>query len=217
MRIRMWLPAFPSLHGYPSQSVEYPAQYEWVKLGRRCASAAGYGPLHWARYRRTVRLPAAITHICLEPSLGRIPIYPPYWVGLPAHDPLFLMRRPYEALQNPMRAIYGSALRIARLGGCARRQGARNEELGLLIEIGLVSRRNRRCVADRDGGRAFEDAAPLSNRIGGLVTADMLDGLDLFSQSRLLAEIERLPLDRQAKVMPFLLEWCRRAKDRSAL
>jgi len=45
----------------------------------------------------------------------------------------------------------------------------------------------------------------------------MLDGLDLFFQSRLLSEVDRLSQDRRARVLPFILEWCRRAESRTAV
>jgi hypothetical protein len=36
--------------------------------------------------------------------------------------------------------------------------------------------------------------------------------LDGFFQARLLAEYQLLPPDRQAKVLPFIAAWCRRAE-----
>ncbi len=38
-----------------------------------------------------------------------------------------------------------------------------------------------------------------------------------FFSHGLLAEIERLPSERQGKILPFILAWCRRAEGHSAV
>jgi aspartyl-tRNA(Asn)/glutamyl-tRNA(Gln) amidotransferase subunit A len=48
------------------------------------------------------------------------------------------------------------------------------------------------------------------------MTPDMLTGLDRFFQARLWAEVEQLAPDRQAKMLPFILAWCRQAERLSA-
>jgi aspartyl-tRNA(Asn)/glutamyl-tRNA(Gln) amidotransferase subunit A len=48
------------------------------------------------------------------------------------------------------------------------------------------------------------------------MTPDMLAGLDRFFQARLWAEVEQLAPDRQAKMLPFILAWCRQAERLSA-
>jgi aspartyl-tRNA(Asn)/glutamyl-tRNA(Gln) amidotransferase subunit A len=94
----------------------------------------------------------------------------------------------------------------------------RGKRLGLLIEIGAGTPPQpavRRAI--ETAAKTFEEAGAVVEPVGPFVTDEMLDGLDLFFQSRLLADIERLPSERQGKVLPFILEWCRRAEGRSAV
>jgi aspartyl-tRNA(Asn)/glutamyl-tRNA(Gln) amidotransferase subunit A len=49
------------------------------------------------------------------------------------------------------------------------------------------------------------------------LTADILAGLDGFFQARLLADFQMLPLERRAKVLPFIATWCKRAENLSAI
>jgi aspartyl-tRNA(Asn)/glutamyl-tRNA(Gln) amidotransferase subunit A len=189
--------------------------------GAGAAIAAGYGPLALGTdIGGSVRLPAAYNGIfALKPSLGRIPIYPPY-LGrvtgpmtrtvmdaallmnvLTKPDPRDYMALPYESRDWPL-ALAGEV---------------RGRKLGLLIEIGVgivPQPAVRRAV--ETAAKAFEEAGAIVEPVAPFVTAEMLDGLDLFFQSRLLAEIERLPEDRRAKILPFILAWCRRAEGHSA-
>jgi Asp-tRNA(Asn)/Glu-tRNA(Gln) amidotransferase A subunit family amidase len=190
--------------------------------GAGAAVAAGYGPLALGTdIGGSVRLPAAYNGIFgLKPSLGRIPIYPPY-LGrvtgpmtrtvadaamlmnvLTKPDPRDYMALPYESRDWPG-SLTGEV---------------RGKKLGLLIEIGVgITTQPAVRRAIEAAAKAFEDAGAIVEPIAPFVTAEMLDGLDLFFQSRLLAEVDRLPQDRQAKVLPFILEWCRRAEGHSAV
>src|SRR5205807_9741120 len=94
----------------------------------------------------------------------------------------------------------------------------RGKRLGLLIEIGAgITPQSAVRRAIEAAAKTFEEAGAVVESVGPFVTDEMLDGLDLFFQSRLLAEIERLPSERQDRVLPFILAWCRRAKSRSAV
>jgi aspartyl-tRNA(Asn)/glutamyl-tRNA(Gln) amidotransferase subunit A len=211
-----------SLHGTTRNPWNTQRNTSGSSSGAGAAIAAGYGPLALGTdIGGSVRLPAAYNGIfALKPSLGRVPIYPPY-LGrvtgpmtrnvtdatllmevLTRPDPRDFMALPYQARDWP-----GSLVGEVR-----------GKKLGLLLEIGagLTPQAAVRRAIEK-AAKAFEDAGARVEPVASFVTDEMLDGLDLFFQSRLLAEIERLSLDRQSKVLPFILTWCRRAEGRSAV
>jgi aspartyl-tRNA(Asn)/glutamyl-tRNA(Gln) amidotransferase subunit A len=211
-----------SLHGITRNPWNTQLNTSGSSSGAGAAIAAGYGPLALGTdIGGSVRLPAAYNGIfALKPSLGRIPIYPPYLgrvtgpMTRTVSDAATLMNvltkpdsRDYMALPFESRDWAGAL--DGQVGGM---------KLGLLIEIGvgiMPQPAVRRAI--ETAAKTFEDAGATVEPVAPFVTAEMLDGLDLFFQSRLLAEIDRLPQERQAKVMPFILEWCRRAEGRSAV
>jgi aspartyl-tRNA(Asn)/glutamyl-tRNA(Gln) amidotransferase subunit A len=52
--------------------------------------------------------------------------------------------------------------------------------------------------------------------VAPFLTAEIAAGVDGFFQARLLAEFQQLSPERQAKVLPFIVTWCRRAEELSA-
>jgi aspartyl-tRNA(Asn)/glutamyl-tRNA(Gln) amidotransferase subunit A len=168
-----------------------------------------------------VRLPAAYNGIfALKPSLGRVPIHPPY-LGRVAGpmtrtvtDAALLM----SALSKPDVRDY-MALPYQELDWTASPAGnLKGMKLGLMLEAG-VGLEPQPAVR-----RAIEEAAAHLARAGAVVetvapfvTQDMLTGLDRFFQARLLADLELLPSERRAKVLPFIVAWCRRAENLNAV
>jgi aspartyl-tRNA(Asn)/glutamyl-tRNA(Gln) amidotransferase subunit A len=65
--------------------------------------------------------------------------------------------------------------------------------------------------------RVFEQEGAIVESVAPFFTREMLDGLDFFFASRLLAEYQLLSPDRQAKILPFIVAWCRRAEALSAV
>ena len=211
-----------SLHGITRNPWNRQRNPGGSSSGAGAAIAAGYGPLALGTdIGGSVRLPAAYNGIfALKPSLGRVPIYPPY-LGrvtgpmtrtvadaallmnvLTKPDPRDYMALPYEACDWP--GVLAGEMRGKRLG--------------LLIEIGVGIKPQpavRRAI--ETAAKAFEDAGAIVEPVAPFLTDSMLDGLDRFFQARLLAELERLPQERQAKVLPFIVSWCRRAEDQSAV
>jgi aspartyl-tRNA(Asn)/glutamyl-tRNA(Gln) amidotransferase subunit A len=210
-----------SLHGTTRNPWNTQRNTSGSSSGAGAAIAAGYGPLALGTdIGGSVRLPAAYNGIfALKPSLGRIPIYPPY-LGrvtgpmsravtdaallmniLTRPDPRDYMALPYDA-RDWTQAVVG---------------GVQGKKLGLLIEIGAgITPQPAVRRAIEIAAKTLEDAGAVVEPVAPFVTEEMLDGLDLFFQSRLLAEVERLPSERQVKILPFVLAWCRRALGRSA-
>ncbi len=211
-----------SLHGVTRNPWNIQRNTSGSSSGAGAAVAAGYGPLALGTdIGGSVRLPAAYNGIfALKPSLGRIPIYPPYLgrvtgpMTRTVTDAALLM----NVLTKPDQRDYMALPYEARDWAGLLAGEVRGKKLGLLIEIGAGTTPQpavRRGI--ESAAKAFEAAGAIVDPVVPFITAEMLDGLDLFFQSRLLAEIERLPADRQSKVLPFILEWCRRAEGRSAV
>jgi aspartyl-tRNA(Asn)/glutamyl-tRNA(Gln) amidotransferase subunit A len=211
-----------SLHGTTRNPWNTQRNTSGSSSGAGAAIAAGYGPLALGTdIGGSVRLPASYNGIfALKPSLGRVPIYPPY-LGrvtgpmtrtvsdaallmnvLTKPDPRDYMALPYDA-RDWTEALVGQV---------------RGKKLGLLMEIGAGTPPQpdvRRAI--EKAAKTLEEAGAVVEQVESFLTDEMLDGLDLFFQSRLLGDIERLPSERQAKVLPFVLSWSRRAEGRSAV
>jgi len=181
--------------------------------GAAAASAAGYGPLHLGTdIGGSVRLPAAWCGIfALKPSLGRIPIYPPY----------------AGRVAGPMtRTVADAALMMGVLSRPDARdtmslpwqdiawQQLHREVKGL--RIGLQLDAGWGLPVEPDTRAAVEAAARLFERAGAIVepvrpfmTRAMIDGMDNFWRCRSWMDISALPEARRAKVLPFIVEWAR--------
>jgi len=210
-----------SLHGITRNPWNTQRNTSGSSSGAGAAVAAGYSPLALGTdIGGSVRLPAAYNGIfALKPSLGRIPIYPPYLgrvtgpMTRTVTDAAILM----NVLTKPDARDYMALPYEARDWPGALAGEVRGRKLGLLIEIGIgITPQTAVRQVIEAAAKTFENAGAIVEPVAPFITEEMLNGLDLFFQSRLLAEIERLPQDRQAKVLPFILAWCRRAEGHSA-
>jgi aspartyl-tRNA(Asn)/glutamyl-tRNA(Gln) amidotransferase subunit A len=211
-----------SLHGITRNPWNFKRNTAGSSSGAGAAIVAGYGPLALGTdIGGSVRLPAAYNGIfALKPSLGRVPIYPPYLgrvVGPMTRtvaDAALLM----AALSRPDARDY-TALPDQEIDWTAAlRGGVKGKRLGLMLEAGVGLRSQpavRRAIAR--AGKAFTRAGAVVEPVAPFFTRDMLTGLDRFFQARLLAEYQRLPSRRKAKVLPFIAAWCRRAEKLTAV
>jgi aspartyl-tRNA(Asn)/glutamyl-tRNA(Gln) amidotransferase subunit A len=206
-----------SLHGITRNPWKLTRNPAGSSSGAGAAIVAGYGPLALGTdIGGSVRLPAAYNGIVgFKPSLGRVPIYPPYLGRVTGPltrnvtDTALLMAvlskpdaRDYMAL--PYREIDWT--------GSLKARGLKGKKLGLLLEAGVGLKPQpavRRAIAG--AGKAFARAGAVVEPVAPFLTRDMLDGLDRFFQARLLAEYETLPARRKSKVLPFIAAWCRGA------
>lgn len=181
--------------------------------GAAAAAAAGYGPLHVGTdIGGSVRLPAGWCGIyTLKPSLGRIPIYPPY-AGRVAGpmtrtvaDSALMMGvlskpDPRDTMSLPFQAIPWDQLEL----------DVRGLRLGLLMDAGWgapVEPEVRAAV--EAAAKTFEAAGAIVTPIEPFMTRDVIDGMDRFWRCRAWMDISALPADRQAKVLPYIFEWAR--------
>ena len=211
-----------SLHGTTRNPWNLARNPGGSSSGAAAAIVAGYGPLAIGTdIGGSVRLPAAYTGIfALKPSLGRVPIHPPYLgrvtgpLTRTVTDAALLM----SALSKPDARDF-MALPHQEIDWTASLAGDLNgRKFGLMLDagVGLKPQPAVRQAIER-AAETFARAGAVVETVAPFFTQDMLKGLDRFFQARLLAEYELLPPDRKAKVLPFIAAWCRRAEGLSAV
>jgi aspartyl-tRNA(Asn)/glutamyl-tRNA(Gln) amidotransferase subunit A len=189
--------------------------------GAAAGAAAGYGPLHVGTdIGGSVRLPAGWCGIfTLKPSLGRIPIDPPY-VGRVAGpmtrsvgDSALLM----SVLSRPDARDHMS-LPWQAIDWLALERDPRGLRIGLLLEagIGLPIECEVRGAVEA-AARCFEVAGAVVEPMRPFLTPEMLDGLDRFWRMRSWADLSALDEARRARVLPFILDWARAADGLSGM
>jgi aspartyl-tRNA(Asn)/glutamyl-tRNA(Gln) amidotransferase subunit A len=182
--------------------------------GAGAAAAAGYGPLHLGTdIGGSLRLPAGWCGIfTLKPSLGRIPIDPPY-MGRAAGpmtrtvaDAAALMdvlSRPddRDSMSLPAQDIPWSTFEC----GPERLKGLR---VGLLLEAGcgLAVEPEVRAAVER-AARVFERAGAVVAPMKPFMTQGMLDGMDHFWRMRSHVDMRSLPPEVKARVLPYIQQW----------
>jgi aspartyl-tRNA(Asn)/glutamyl-tRNA(Gln) amidotransferase subunit A len=179
--------------------------------GAGAAGAAGYGPLHLGTdIGGSVRLPACWCGlVALKPSLGRVPIDPPY-VGRVA---------------GPMtRTVDDAALMMSVMAKPDRRDGmslppndihwktldkpSRKLRIGLMLDAGTgqALEQSVRDVVVK-AARAFEAAGAVVGKVKGITTREMLSGLDHFWRARLWDDLSKLTPEERGKTLPYILNW----------
>lgn len=211
-----------SLHGTTRNPWRLDRNTAGSSSGAAAGLAALYGPLALGTdIGGSVRLPAAYCGVFAhKPSLGRVPIHPPYWgrvtgpMTRTVMDTALLMSHltrpdvrdymdlPPETVDYP--ASLGRSLKGLRLG--------------LLLDIGAGM------PPTPEVRTAIEAAARLLEAQGAVVEpvppfADpaMLEGLTRFFQARLATEYVAMPPERQARILPFIRAWLLPAFDWSAI
>ena len=179
--------------------------------GAGAAGAAGYGPLHLGTdIGGSVRLPACWCGlVALKPSFGRIPIDPPY-VGRVAGpmtrivDDAALMM---GVLSKPDRRD-GTSLPPNDINWKALEKSPRKLRLGLMLNAGTgqaLEKPVREVVVK--AAKAFESAGAVLTEVEGILTREMLDGLDNFWRARLWDDLEKLAPAERAKALPYIYKW----------
>jgi aspartyl-tRNA(Asn)/glutamyl-tRNA(Gln) amidotransferase subunit A len=179
--------------------------------GAGAAGAAGYGPLHLGTdIGGSVRLPAGWCGlVALKPSLGRVPVDPPY-VGRVAGpmtrivDDAALMM---SVMARPDRRD-GMSLPPDDINWKALDKPLRELQIGLLLDLG-VGQALEKEVGDVvvKAAKAFESAGAVVTEVPGILTRQMLEGLDNFWRARLWDDLSQLAPDERAKVLPYILKW----------
>jgi len=205
-----------SLHGITRNPWNTARNTAGSSSGAGAAIAAGYGPLALGTdIGGSVRLPAAYNGIfALKPSLGRVPVNPP-WLGRvtgpmtrTVTDAALLMNH----LTQPDARDY-MCLPYAEQDYPKLLDGeVKGKRLGLLLDIGvgLPPQPAVRDAVER-AAKLFETAGARVEPVAPFVNQAMLNGLNVVFQSRAWADFETMAPERQAKVLPFIADWCRGA------
>jgi aspartyl-tRNA(Asn)/glutamyl-tRNA(Gln) amidotransferase subunit A len=179
--------------------------------GAGAAGAAGYGPLHIGTdIGGSVRLPAAwcglVGH---KPSLGRIPIDPPY-VGRCAGP----MTRTVDDTALMMAIVSkpdwhdGMSLPPAKIDWSGLDATVDGLRIGLMTEagFGLPVDPEVKATVEKAAAR-FAEAGAKVEPVAPIWTRAMIDGLDKFWRARLWADLEPLPQGERDKVLPYVRQW----------
>jgi aspartyl-tRNA(Asn)/glutamyl-tRNA(Gln) amidotransferase subunit A len=209
-----------SLHGVTRNPWRLDRNTSGSSSGAGAAAAAGYAPLHLGTdIGGSVRLPATHCGIfALKPSLGRVPIYPPYMgratgpMTRRAADAALMMNllarpdaRDFMSLP-PQSVDY-----LAGLDGLA----LKTLKIGFLPDMraGLPVNAEVRAAAEA-AAKALEGTGCAVEEMRSFLSPDMLDGMCRFFEARSYHDFAQLPSAKQAQVLPFIAEWCSwRAKD----
>jgi len=179
--------------------------------GAGAAGAAGYGPLHLGTdIGGSLRLPACWCGlVALKPSLGRIPIDPPY-VGRVAGP----MTRIVDDAALMMSVLSlpdsrdGMSLPPSDFDWNIRARPPKGLRIGLMLDLGVgqALEQEVREVAVK-AARAFEATGAIVTEVSGILTREMLDGLDNFWRARMWDDLSRLTPAERAKALPYICKW----------
>ena len=206
-----------SIHGVTRNPWRLDRNTSGSSSGAGAAAAAGYAPLHLGTdIGGSVRLPATHCGIfALKPSLGRVPVYPPY-IGriagpmtrgvaasaalmnlLSKPDARDFMSLPFEDIDF----LKGLEINFEK--------NLKNLKIGFLPDMraGLPVHAE---VAAAAAAAAKSLAAAGANveEMPSFLTMDLLDGMSRFFEARSYNDYMQMPPAKQAKVLPFVIEWC---------
>jgi aspartyl-tRNA(Asn)/glutamyl-tRNA(Gln) amidotransferase subunit A len=211
-----------SLHGITRNPWNLARNPGGSSAGAAAGIVAGYCTLALGTdIAGSVRLPAAYNGIfALKPSLGRIPIAPPYQgrVNGPITRTVQDAALALTVLTKPdardfMALPYQEVDWVGLLDG-----EVRGKKLGLVLDIGVgLAPQPAVGEAVAAAAKTFAQVGAIVEPVAPFISRDMLDGLDRFFRARALAEIQGWPPQRLAKALPFILAWCRGAEGLSAV
>jgi len=179
--------------------------------GAGAAGAAGYGPLHVGTdIGGSVRLPSGWCGLVgLKPSLGRIPIDPPY----------------VARCAGPMtRTVDDTALMMSVLSRPDHRDGmslpaqdidwmnlsgsSKGKRIGLLLDAGVGMPVDPQVkTAVEDVAKFFAAAGAIVEPAQGIMSRAILDGLDTFFRARSWGDIAPMPAEQRAKIHAYTRKW----------
>ena len=191
--------------------------------GGGAAAAAGYGPLHIGTdIGGSLRLPAGWCGIfSLKPSLGRIPIDPPYtgraagpMTRSVADAALMMQVLSLPDARDSMSLPYQAIAWDQFDQGPDKLRGLR---IGLLLDAGcgLAVEPEVRAAIER-AAQVFERAGAIVKPMAPFMTQAMLEGMDHAWRMRSHIDLATLPVANKAQVLPYIRQWADSVADMSA-
>lgn len=179
--------------------------------GAGVAGAAGYGPIHLGTdIGGSIRLPAAWCGIVgLKPSLGRVPIDPPFMgrVAGPMTRTVADAALAMAVLSQPDARDYRS-LPPSQIAWQDLDRGLQGLRIGLQMDAGCGLPVDPQVAeAVTRAARLFEDAGARIEPLDPWMTPDLLQGLDDFWRTRAGLEVAALDAARREAVLPLVRAW----------
>jgi Asp-tRNA(Asn)/Glu-tRNA(Gln) amidotransferase A subunit family amidase len=182
--------------------------------GAGAGVAAGYGPIHLGTdIGGSLRLPAGWCGIfTLKPSLGRIPIDPPY-AGRVAGpmtrtvaDAALTMGVLAQPDDRDTMSLPAQSIDWQRL-----ERDVNGLRIGWLPDIGVGLPVDPEIAAAIEAAvKRFEAAGARVERMAPFMTREMFVGMDEFWRMRAWLDISALREERRARILPFIVAWARR-------
>lgn len=202
-----------SIHGVTRNPWRLERNTSGSSAGAGAAAAAGYAPLHLGTdIGGSVRLPATHCGIfALKPSLGRVPTYPPY-IGRVAGpmtrsvaDSALLMNLLAKPDARDFMSLPWQPENYTDLDGL----DLKKLRIGLLadMKVGLPVHPEVRAAAAA-AAQALASTGARVEEMASFLGAELLDGMARFFEARSFNDYSQLPPAKQAKVLPFIAEWC---------
>ena len=187
--------------------------------GAGAAAAAGYGPLHIGTdIGGSLRLPASWCGIfTLKPSLGRVPIDPPY-MGRAAgpmtrtvQDAALMLQVLSQPDARDCMSLPAQALDWAGVADTPA-EHLKGLRIGLLLDAGCgLAVEPEVAAAIQAAARLFEAAGAHITLMKPFFTREMLDGLDHFWRMRSYLDLQALPPAQRARLLPYIRQWAESA------
>ena len=204
-----------SIHGITRNPWRLDRNTSGSSSGAGAAAAAGYAPLHLGTdIGGSVRLPATHCGIfALKPSLGRVPTYPPY-IGRVA-GPMTRSVAASAALMNLLSRPDGRDFMSLPFEEIDFSEGLENEIKPNTLKIGFLP--DMKCglpvhpevrAAAKAAADALAGAGAKVEEMSSFLTPDLFDGMCRFFEARSYNDYMALPPAKQARVLPFIVEWC---------
>jgi aspartyl-tRNA(Asn)/glutamyl-tRNA(Gln) amidotransferase subunit A len=203
-----------SLHGVTRNPWRLDRNTSGSSSGAAAAAVAGYAPLHLGTdIGGSVRLPATHCGIfALKPSLGRVPIHPPY-MGRVAGP----MTRTAEDAALLMNVLAQPDARDFTCLPYAQCDYAENLDVltPKLLRVGFMPDMGVGLPVDPQVRAAAEAAATALAGAGcalesirSFLTGEMFDGVCRFFEARSYNDFMQLTAAKRERVLPFIAEWC---------
>jgi aspartyl-tRNA(Asn)/glutamyl-tRNA(Gln) amidotransferase subunit A len=203
-----------SLHGVTRNPWRVDRNTSGSSSGAGAAAVAGYAPLHIGTdIGGSVRLPATHCGIfALKPSLGRVPIHPPY-LGRVAgpmtrtvHDAALVMTVLARPDARDFMCLPPGAPDFSQALDTLEPRGLR---IALLADMGagLPVHAEVRAALEA-AARALAGAGCSIEPMRTFLTPEMLDGVCRFFEARSYNELMQLAPARRERVLPFVAQWC---------